>query len=36
MDEDLDNAARNYVPKPRKNQPMFDLGKGLEKTVRDN
>ncbi|MBO5791442.1 MAG: hypothetical protein J6S54_03110 [Lentisphaeria bacterium] len=36
MDEDLDNAARNYVPKPRKNKPMFDLGKGLEKTVRDN
>ena len=36
MDEDMANAARNYVPKPKRNQPMFDLGKGLERTVRDN
>lgn len=35
MDEDIENASRQYVPRPRKNQPMFDLGKGMERTVRD-
>ena len=35
LDEDLKNASYSYVPAPRKNEPMFDLGKGMEKTVRD-
>lgn len=32
MNEDLDNASR--TPRPRKSEPMFDLGKGLEKSVK--
>ncbi|MBR2374170.1 MAG: hypothetical protein IKA87_08075 [Lentisphaeria bacterium] len=35
-DEDLDNASIRNVPRPAKSQPMFDLGKGLEKTVKSN
>ena len=34
MDEDIQNASRSDLPAPRKHQPMFDLGKGMEKTVR--
>ena len=35
MDEDIENASRQFVPQPKRNQPMFDLGKGMERTVRD-
>ena len=32
MDEDIENATR--TPLPRRSMPMYDIGKGLEKTVR--
>ena len=35
MDEDIENASRQYGPRPKASQPMFDLGKGMERTVRD-
>lgn len=34
MDEDIRNAGR--IPKPRKYTPMYDIGKGMDKSVRDN
>lgn len=33
-DEDSENITRSTLPKPAKSQPMFDLGRGLEKTVK--
>ena len=35
MDEDIRNASRSDIPAPKKHQPMFDLGKGMETTVRN-
>ena len=35
MDEEIENASRQYGPRPKASQPMFDLGKGMERTVRD-
>ena len=32
MDEDIENAAKN--PLPKRSMPMYDIGKGLEKSVR--
>ena len=34
LDEDISNASR--LPKARKYMPMYDIGKGMEKTVRGN
>jgi hypothetical protein len=34
MDEDIANASRSNLPAPRKHMPAFDLGKGMEHTVR--
>ena len=31
-----ENAALRATPRPARNQPMFDLGKGLEKSVKGN
>ncbi len=36
FDEEMENASRRALPKPAKDQPMFDLGRGLEKTVKGN
>ena len=36
FDEELENAALRATPRPARNQPMFDLGKGLEKSVKGN
>lgn len=36
FDEELENASRRALPRPAKDQPMFDLGRGLEKTVKGN
>ena len=32
--EDMENLSRSSVPRPLKSQPMVDLGRGLEKTVK--
>jgi hypothetical protein len=34
LEEDIANVSR--TPRPRKSMPMYDIGKGMEKTVRDN
>ena len=34
LDEDISNASR--VPKARKYTPMYDIGRGMEKSVRNN
>ena len=34
LEEDIANVSR--TPRPKKSMPMYDIGKGMEKTVRDN